>query len=133
MNQLKVFTLDEVNSILPQVRACITQLRAFRDGIIIKEAQVDALEIVSEKRSDSPQVIEAVKVYQQLVNQFYDEINRMAAAGYHLKDLEMGLVDFYAIYENRMVYLCWKWDEEKVTHWHDIDSGFSSRQPISKN
>ncbi len=132
MNQLKVFTLEEVNLILPQVRSLITQLHGLRHTIIAKEAEVDLLEMVAEKKSESPQVLEAVNSYQSLVNRFYDEINRMTESGYHLKDLEEGLVDFYTIYDNRLVFLCWKWDEEKASDWHEIDSGFAARQPIAE-
>lgn len=130
MNTPKIFTLEEVNQILPQVRALITRLHSFRDAIIAKEAEVDALELVAGGRADSPLVAEAMKIYQDLVNRFYDEVERMTEAGYHLKDLDLGLVDFYGVYDQRIVCLCWKWDEEKVSHWHSLESGFASRQPI---
>jgi hypothetical protein len=28
----------------------------------------------------------------------------------------------------REVYLCWKYGEQKIEFWHEIDSGFSDRQ-----
>jgi hypothetical protein len=28
------------------------------------------------------------------------------------------------------VYWCWKHGEAAVDHWHDVDSGFSGRQPV---
>jgi hypothetical protein len=29
-----------------------------------------------------------------------------------------------------VVYLCWKLDEEEIAWWHDLNSGFSGRQPL---
>ena len=28
------------------------------------------------------------------------------------------------------IFLCWRLGEERITHWHEIESGFSGRQPI---
>jgi hypothetical protein len=47
-----------------------------------------------------------------------------------VKDLEQGLVDFYAVMDGEPVFLCWQFGEPAVTHWHGIDEGFAGRQPI---
>jgi len=47
-----------------------------------------------------------------------------------LKDLERGLLDFYALSGDRLVFLCWKRDEPEVSHWHPIEDGFSGRQRL---
>jgi hypothetical protein len=44
--------------------------------------------------------------------------------------LDVGLCDFPHQRDGRVVYLCWKQDEEEVSWWHDLDSGFAGRQPI---
>lgn len=41
-----------------------------------------------------------------------------------------GLVDFRSRYEGRVVHLCWRYGEETITHWHELDAGFSRRQPV---
>jgi len=28
------------------------------------------------------------------------------------------------------VFLCWRLGEDRISHWHEIDTGFSGRQPI---
>jgi hypothetical protein len=50
--------------------------------------------------------------------------------GVELKDWYMGLVDFPSWLGNREVYLCWRLGEPEVGHWHEIDSGYASRQKI---
>ena len=51
--------------------------------------------------------------------------------GCELKDYRLGVVDFPARLEGREVLLCWKLGEEKVQNWHELNSGFASRQAIT--
>jgi hypothetical protein len=61
------------------------------------------------------------------INELAERINGM---GCELKDMNMGLIDFRATMDGREVYLCWKLGEEHVAYWHDLDTGFASRQPL---
>lgn len=49
-----------------------------------------------------------------------------------VKDIDEGIVDWYARGSDRDVFLCWKLGEKEVGHWHDIDAGFSGRRPLSE-
>jgi hypothetical protein len=68
------------------------------------------------------------------VTRHADRINRylqeLEAVGCVFKGFDAGLVDFYSLREDRPVFLCWKLGEDRITHWHEIDAGFSGRQPI---
>ena len=57
-------------------------------------------------------------------------LEKIQATGCVVKDLEVGLLDFPAIMDNQEVYLCWRLGEDRITHWHEIDAGFTGRQPI---
>ena len=46
------------------------------------------------------------------------------------KDLGMGLVDFLHLRGGREVNLCWRFGEERITHWHGLDEGFGGRKPL---
>jgi len=46
------------------------------------------------------------------------------------KDLGLGLVDFLHRRDGRTVNLCWRYGEEKITHWHGLDEGYASRKPL---
>ena len=50
--------------------------------------------------------------------------------GIEVKDLTIGLIDFVALHDGREVYLCWKYGEESVQCWHEIEAGFAGRQPL---
>ena len=41
-----------------------------------------------------------------------------------------GVIDFPSLRGERVVYLCWRMDEESITHWHETNAGFAGRQPL---
>jgi len=50
--------------------------------------------------------------------------------GVSVKDPRIGLCDFLGKIEGRDVWLCWRYGERAVEHWHELDQGFSGRKPI---
>jgi hypothetical protein len=41
-----------------------------------------------------------------------------------------GLCDFPAWLEGQLVYLCWKFGESEISHYHSTSSGYDGRRPI---
>ena len=135
MNQLKVFTAEEANQLIPKLTQLIAEFQTKQRDILAKEVEIDTLEIlhpeIGEGKS-SPEVAREVKIYNEWVNQFYAGIDEIHEMGCFLKDIETGLVDFYTVYQGRVVYLCWKLGEEEVNFWHEVGRGYAYRQPIIK-
>lgn len=131
-NELKVFTVEEANQLIPVLRELIHQLKEKQGQAVHIEAQIDALEIVSGSGNlNSKKEIESlVKKHQNVVTDFYETIDKIQEQGCLLKDVEMGLVDFYSLMDGKVVYLCWKLDEDKIDHWHEVGKGFMYRQPL---
>ena len=57
-------------------------------------------------------------------------LEQVQALGGVPKDLGLGLVDFIHLRNGREVNLCWRYGEEKITHWHGLDEGYASRKPL---
>lgn len=38
-----------------------------------------------------------------------------------------GLVDFHSMRDGRPVFLCWRFGEEEIRYWHDLEGGFAGR------
>jgi hypothetical protein len=57
-------------------------------------------------------------------------VHRILAEGVLVKDLTTGLVDFPCLKDEREIYLCWKYGEEAIRFWHEIEAGFAGRQTI---
>jgi hypothetical protein len=62
--------------------------------------------------------------------QLREDVTDLATRDILLRDPEGGLVDFPAEREGRIVFLCWRADEERLAFWHEQDSGFLGRQPL---
>ena len=132
----KVFTVDEVNALLPRVRPLITQLQGLHSSIVKTNEQLD--ESVGKLSAgngyplkDVRQQIESLTRHQlQLVEAFHSALQQLEALGCILKDLNMGLVDFYTLRDDEPAFLCWKLGEETIRYWHSLESGYTDRQPL---
>jgi len=129
LNQIKVFTLQEAEALLPSLSALLIEAKEARREIQKMEVEIDLEEIVHEGESSS-RVDARMEEYNRQVAEFYDLIDKIHEPGCYLKDVEMGLIDFYSLRDGKVVYLCWKFGEPRITHWHDVNSGFSSREPL---
>tara|TARA_Y100000590_G_scaffold421651_2_gene525570 strand:- start:11295 stop:11678 length:384 start_codon:yes stop_codon:yes gene_type:complete len=65
------------------------------------------------------------------MTKFYKSIEDLEATGVSLKGLDQGLLDFPSKRFDDDVWLCWKEGEKEIKFWHDMDSGFNGRKPIS--
>ena len=132
MNQLKVYMAEEANRLLPRLTELITELQARQQEILSKEAEIDALEILypTQNERPSPEVAKEIEAYNESVNRFYELLDEIQEMGCFLKDIETGLVDFYTVYQGRVVYLCWRLGEPEVGFWHEVGRGYAYRQPL---
>ena len=127
----RIFSVLEAERTLPLVRRVVGDLMAtfpvWRQAITQYELLTGPL------RADSGET-EAVRTARESVTREAERIQgyleELARVGCIFKGFEGGLVDFYALREDRLVFLCWKLGEDHITHWHEVDSGFTGRQPI---
>jgi hypothetical protein len=54
----------------------------------------------------------------------------VTSLGAVVKDVRTGLVDFYGHLDGRTVWLCWRYGEERIDFFHELDAGFASRKPL---
>jgi hypothetical protein len=132
MEPIKTFTAAEANALIPELSACLRELQKRRDEIAKIEVEIDALELVAQptQEAGSPALERRIADYEQAVERFYALIDKVHAYGCFLKDVDMGLVDFYSLREGRVVYLCWKLGEKQVGFWHEVGLGYTQRQPL---
>jgi hypothetical protein len=65
------------------------------------------------------------------ITKFYQSIEDLENTGISLKGLDEGLLDFPAKRFDEEIWLCWKEGETEIKFWHEKDSGFMGRKPIS--
>ncbi|OGX13713.1 MAG: hypothetical protein A3I71_04960 [Omnitrophica WOR_2 bacterium RIFCSPLOWO2_02_FULL_63_16] len=132
----KVFTVEEANALLPRVRPLVEQLRALQGSIVTTNEQLD--EKVHKLSGgngyplqDLRHHIEKLTRHQlQLIEAFHSALQQLEELGCVLKDLSLGLIDFYTVRDGEPAFLCWKLDEETVRFWHPLDAGYAARRPL---
>ncbi len=67
---------------------------------------------------------------ERLLTRIREQLDQLLDLGVEVKSLE-GLVDFRAVRSGRQVFLCWQAGESQITHWHELDAGFSGRRRIA--
>ncbi|OGW87144.1 MAG: hypothetical protein A3C35_03130 [Omnitrophica bacterium RIFCSPHIGHO2_02_FULL_46_11] len=132
MNQLKVFTLEETNRLLPVLSGLISDLHAKRDRVADIEVEIDALELVNDHTGEAvPEGLERlVEKHRETITEFYEVVEQIHSYGCFLKDVNLGLIDFYGMVDGQVVYLCWRFGEDRVGFWHEIGSGYTDRKPL---
>ena len=75
-------------------------------------------------------IYEKQKLNEEL-SKFYKTIEELEETGVVMKGLDQGLLDFPSKRFDEEVWLCWKEGETEIKFWHEKDSGFNGRKPIS--
>jgi hypothetical protein len=120
----RYFTLEEANSLLPQLEPLMANLLERRARVVSSRHEIsDILEDVQSNVGSA--------AASQAVRDFIT-IERLARKirgyGCVIKDLNAGLVDFLAERNGREVYLCWRYGESQVEYYHELHSGFAGRR-----
>lgn len=131
MAQARIFTLEEAERTLPLLRRILTDLRAeYRTW---QEALAD-YELLSggvrAQDEESEELIAARRAVTQSADRITEYLEEIEAIGCLFKGFEAGLVDFYTLREDRLVFLCWQVEEPHITHWHEVEAGYAGRQPV---
>lgn len=124
---VRYFTIEEANALLPTLKPLMAELlerraRSAQKGQwvagALRQTHVDIGGPVLSELAAEFAVIEHL-------------LNKIKGTGCVVKSLEGGLVDFLAKIDGRDVYLCWRYGEETITHYHELHTGFRGRQPLS--
>jgi len=135
MAKMRLFTQEEANALLPDVRALVERLVQERRALVALGEELEAMQALiggnggSLDPSRIGELQEAVAQAAAGLTALVDELHEL---GVQVKDLDRGLVDFPARHPERgdTVLLCWEFGEAEVAHWHDIDAGFAGRKPL---
>jgi hypothetical protein len=132
-----VFTLEAVNALVPRLSELVGRQLGRRADIesrltALCELTGDSPDNLAARETDAPPVLALKRELGERVEQYqagWREIEEMGAV---LKDPRVGLIDFYGRVEGKLVWLCWKYPEQEVSHYHALDEGFAARKAIGE-
>lgn len=122
----RYYTLAEANEMLTIIRPMVEELMEI--GKRIRERRPKLWEM-AEKAAGNGGSSTLSKLLPDF-DRLYMLLHRLQDMDLEVKDVSIGLVDFRALRDGREVYLCWKYGEESIRFWHELDAGFAGRQPI---
>ena len=127
---MKYFTVEEADALIPQLEKIFETVAELTARAEVKAA---GLRKRQESRDDDPAaaVIERSQL-QFLAQGINQQLQSIVELGASPKGVDPALVDFPARIEGREAYLCWKLGEKRVSHYHPVDEGFSTRKPLPK-
>lgn len=131
----RIFGLDQVNKLVPRLNLVVGEQLQRRAEI---EAQLKDLARVlgappsdlAPAPGDSDDVRARKVALGETVRAYEDGWTAVEEMGGELKDPRTGLVDFHGRVGGQIVWLCWKYGETQIAHYHALDEGFSGRKPI---
>lgn len=131
--QYKLFTPEEANAALPLVRAIVGDLSRLCQEVIQRRQRLSFLLERRSRLEGDLYAEELAQVEEELdhdVSRLQEYVGELRQLGAEPKSPAEGLVDFPAMLDGRLVYLCWKLGEPEVLYWHELEAGFQGRQPL---
>lgn len=133
---IRTFTIKEANNLIPHIKKTLERAFVLNDNIKSLTNDIENLvsiwgkDVLEKGHIDNAyyfsKVTEREEAYQEMIR----HINEIQATGCIVKDIEQGLIDFYFSNKGELVFLCWKYGEEKIKHWHSLDEGFKERKAM---
>lgn len=114
VSEPRVFTLAEAQELFPLVRRITAE--AYEELKPVKQKLRNML-------STDPRIVKVEKTYEEIVKRWVSKMERL---GLVVKGL--WLVDF----DTGDGYLCWKYPELKINHYHDYTTGFAGRRGLDE-
>jgi hypothetical protein len=132
----RFLTLIQAEKLLPQVESAILEA-------ITRKAEYDQAETECENFSqrlavsggmhvDRSRWLEQKNRRESAALRVRDSIERVHEFGCMVKDLDIGLIDFPALFNGQEVCLCWKLGESGIQFWHGVQEGFRGRKVIDQ-
>jgi hypothetical protein len=135
MSGPRVFTVEEVNAMIPTLSALVEQQMARHAQIADRMSELISLTgenppTLVDRPREGPDVIALKAQLRGMVQQYADVWNHVQELGGVVKDPQGGTVDFYANLDGKTVWLCWRYGEQSVAYYHELDAGYAGRRPL---
>jgi len=132
----RVFTLEEVNDLVPKLSAAVKlqlERRSEIEGLLLTLGRElgDVPDRIVLDPADPTDIRDIKRDLVRRIEQYRAGWKAIEEMGAVLKDARSGLLDFYGTVDGRLVWLCWKYGESEVAHYHALEEGFSGRKPIA--
>ncbi|MBT8491611.1 MAG: DUF2203 domain-containing protein [Deltaproteobacteria bacterium] len=146
----RYYTLAEANENVDVVRRSFdiimqlrTQAKRLHDrmeangypAVVDDEAQVRITSVDDVDMDDEPPppvILRWAGMLRAVYAALHTEISDIQATGGVIKDIETGFVDWPAVHGGRAIWLCWRYGEIEIAHWHEDQAQSCTHRPLSE-
>lgn len=134
----QVFTVEGINALVPRLNDLVGRQIDRRSVIENKLRDLATLtgevpEAIVLGVDDPMPVADLKKELMARIDEYQTGWRELEDMGAVLKDARIGLLDFYGNVEGKMVWLCWKYGEKEVSHYHALDEGYAARKELRQS
>jgi hypothetical protein len=136
----RYFTLEEANALIPRIRTLLESALQLRAWLRAAAAELDGvsedvkwtlLRSEAELEGVDPELEDALSRARGIYEALGEAIAGVESTGARVKGIADGLVDFPSICDGGAeILLCWRLGEPEISHFHELDAGFSGRQNV---
>ena len=130
--QKKTYTVAEANAMLPLLRVILRDITTLANDLRERYERLQRMQehggkLDAAHQEEVQHLVEEFERGQEKMREYEQELEKLNV---ELKDYYTGLIDFRHLRDGREVYLCWRLGEDEVSHWHELDAGFSGRKRL---
>lgn len=132
----KFFTVEEANALIGFLENTLERIRRNRQRYLWLLEEIAILKLIvecgaDEVNRDSVELEDKTHELKAVEAEIEKARTSVRDTGCILKDEERGMVDFFSIQNNTVVYLSWKRGEDAVKFWRSIrDADANVRRPL---
>src|SRR5258706_2548116 len=116
----RIYSPREANALVPKLNRAFDELDQIRNRLKTIKGKVDVLEMIwgdevrTETNPDHREYGHYMEEIEQAKKDFDTATRRFSEFEAVVKSVEQGLVDFYGVIDNRLVFLCWRRGEKSI-------------------
>ena len=135
--RITLFTAERATRLAHELEPQLQQLIRLKRELDRIESRVEVVSLMlagaSSGNPDAGEMHALASRRGELTKRLGAGLEAIQERGAVVKDLDRGLLDFYSLSGDRLVFLCWKLGEAEVAHWHSLDGGYAARRPLDKS
>ena len=135
MSSPRVFTIEEINGLIPRLSQLVGQQLLEQSEIEERLAELARLSgglpgSLEASAGDAAEVARLKAELRGRISRYEAGWRDVQSLGAVVKDPQIGLLDFYGQVDGRLVWLCWRYGEDSLGYYHDLEAGYSGRRPL---
>ena len=134
----RYFTIEEANATIGFLESAFERIRRNRQRYLWLQEEISILKLIVECGADNgnsdAHTLDEKTNHLAAVEREIDRAKKaIKDTGCIIKDEDRGIVDFFSIQNNTVVYLSWQKGEDAIGFWRSIRDTSGDRRPLERS